>query len=659
MEENSSPPTPRDLLRIRLLGVPSVVADGEIISSFRSSRIPALFGLLASKLGGLRREYVAETLWPDKGAGEGRHNLRQTLLYIKQQFGPDFIFSDRNTVELSPTIETDLGLVLRASASLQSPAQAEQTANDAIKAYRGEFLEGFDDDWILAVRIQLAKAYVEAILFYSDCCIKTNPKRALELAELAIAAEPFLDGARARKLRALVAMGEHASAHREYGAYKKFLAAELGIDPSSLVQDALDPTAVFLLPAEESLNLVNVEGAHAVTTLIHSNRPVRGLDLAIAYAPYWAGQNLAKEGIAIVQQALEANQGSPRSDSFLLGNVAQAELLVASGHAYEAKEILAKSLPFLTNPTSHIRALNLYARIFTFSYRPREGNEYISKAVSLARNLGAKEEQIDALRYASEIAFQLEDLAAAESYAKESLPLCQEIGDWNSQASVRGQIAMIQERSGNSEESRKTIHIGLRELEGKSSYRATFTRGRFARLLEEIGDVVEAEVGYRRAIAEARTFDDPRGFAVNLTYLGDILTTQSLFDEALRCHEEALAIRQKVVEQLGEATSLRGIGRIYLATNRLKEAQEFLKESSRLYLVAGVVPGHVSVLYELARVANEMGDTNLALRIATQARHLMLGMSKLSLQTIGPGSQILLQQTEALVKEFTRQVEGS
>lgn len=634
-------------ISIKLLGVPTIEVEGRSFTSFRSNRIPALLGLLASRPGPSQRDIIADSLWPDHMSSEGRHNLRQVLLYVKQLLGDQVLIARRNTVELHPDCSSDLSTLLQVNNPLLSPGEKIEAATKAIAAYRGEFLSGYEDEWVYPVRSTCTRAYISALLLLSQHLLPTNPSRSLELADRAIQAEPYLEGARAAKIHALRTLGEEASAHKEFTNYRQLLATELGIEPSHIAIDALNQEETQP-PAIEPTN----EQAEAINFLLASNRSRYGLDLAIAMAQYWMAKGQAVHGVEPIAFALKANEKNSSSDSFLAGKVVHAELLFVTGNTYESREILVEVLPKLGKNLTRIRALILLGRISSHSYQPQAGADFAKQGLNLANAIGSAEEQIDAYRVAAEIAFQLENPELGEEYSAVCIDLARQIGDWQSFAHATSVVAMIRYRGGRLDEAISAVQTGLDELVDKQTNRAASIRIRFYRVLEEIGDVERALDGYRQGIEDIRKFRDPVNLAIALTYLGDLLTTRREYDEAVSLHNEALSIRRELWERLGEATSLRGLGRAYRKMGQLDDAQSVLRESARLFLACDALPGHASSLLELAYVSQAMGEREMALRIASRAKELLFGMSKHARQTIGPQGDLLADDADRLVRSL-------
>ena len=644
------PPT----ILVRLFGTPSIVVEGKTITTFRSNRIPALFALLSTRPGPWSREVVATALWPDSLEEDARHNLRQILLYIKQTLGESAILATRQSLSLGPGVQTSLQSVLKAQDSLLSPEDAISAATDAITAYQGALLPGFDDEWIESIRYQCNHAYVAALVRLSDNLIQSDLGRALDYIETAIQVEPFLENLRAKKIQILVAMGEQASAHRELANFRKFLDQELGIEPSKVALEALSS---FNSGASEAQDHANSNPPDdPIFSLLHSARPSRGLRLAIHMAPFWNSSGAYQHGIDTLRRAIDLSRGQVSKDLEYRAMVEISELMIRQVRFFEAQQILDRVLKAASEPAVRLAAIINLLRLLIYTYQAGQARPFLDEALSIAETIGTAEEVMDVYRWGSEIEIQLGNLEVSQQLGNQCAELARQIGDWQMFATAISQVAVALARRHRPDEANRAIQMGLHELQDKVGRHAAFTRARFSRILEELGEVELAEEGYRRAVDDARKYDDAVGLAVALTYLGDLLHASGRDDEALKYHHDSLAIRREIHEPLGEATSLRGIGRILLAKGDYDGAREALRESSRLFVLCDAEPGHASALLELARVADRCGDRERALRIAIRARDLLVGMPiPLRLQ-IGPTGDRLGDDADQLVKEISAKI---
>jgi DNA-binding SARP family transcriptional activator len=638
--------------RLNLLGVPTFETEGKTITSFRSNRLPAMMGILASKREPWSREAIAQALWPDSLSEEGRHNLRQLVLQAKKLLGENIFHASKNSLELSSGIVTDVDILFRSSDIMVAPEESVKLAEDAVATYRGEFLQGFDDDWLFFFRAECSKLYVNALMFLADHFAKDNPARSLEYAERAIAVEPYLDGARARKITALRQLGEESVAHLEYSSFKKLLATELGIEPSQLVSTALLPASKGKESAPKADSITSGI-QESMDVLLGGNRPYQGVDLALASIPFWKAKGLAEVGVELLAQAMTLNLEDANSYRSQRLKVGIADLMATKGKIFDAKEMLRKAMPSLSDGVARVRALLILARISQVINRSFESRDFVAEALRITELQDLEDERPDVLRRAADVELDLEDLHAVEDFAAK----CQEISrvrqDWQTYATCITLICEARFRRGNIDGVRDLAYSALEQLKGKSTAPAVFTRIRIYRLLEEMEGVADAEIGYRKGIDESRACNDMFGLAIVLTYLGDLMNTLGKYEEAVNNHREALDIRRTIHDKLGEATSLRGLGVAMRSLGNLDQASKYLRESAQLFLDCDAEPGHASALQELAIVSEIKGDYEMGLRIASRAKHLLVGLSPLARQKIGPRGHEILEQVDSMIKRLT------
>lgn len=593
--------------RIRLLGIPGVRTEGGWQIEFRSHRIPALLGYLASHPGPRRRERVAEALWPHRDEQEGRHNLRQTILYARRLLGDEVLVGNRKVIELQE--ESDVSLLLEYQNALGSSEEREALCERITSLPYGDFLEGFDDDWLFGVRARCADAYVGALLALANHSI---PEVALGLSDRAISIAPLMDEARAARIRILRRNGEEHAARREFESYRELLAKELALEPSRLVSEALEEERE--LPSRPQAPIETT-----VSLLLDSHRPSQGVNLATAFVPAWILEGRVEVGIATLTQALERCPGHEPGRPEL----GLAALYAAASRFYESRSVLDEVLRDAIDSATRFRALIMRCRQNAAFFRTAEAEADI--APLLAEIDGQPiETQVDGYRCAAEVAYQLRKTTDCERYCLKCIRLANRIADWEASASCAIVLAFARFREGRTEEALDAAHGALAQLKERRTPKAAFTRVRIYRFLEEVGNVEEAIAGYRAGVEESRRLKDFFGYDVALTYLGDALTKMGRYEEALLMHRRALESRMEHPEPLGIATSYRGIACALTGLNRSAEAREAAQNSSRIFLENRDMPGHASSLLVLSDIAEYSGDQDLARRLASRAHDILL-----------------------------------
>jgi DNA-binding SARP family transcriptional activator len=167
-----------DLLSIKLLGSPEVKLEGRNLWFGRKKAL-ALLCYLATEGGKRPRAELAEFLWPQSDTRRARTDLRSTLAGIRKSLGEEggrggsegdrLLAVDGDLLGVKPRgVELDLR-ALEAALSLARRETSDTAVGSrdviahlegALKAYRGDFMEGFSlrdapefELWVEAERV--------------------------------------------------------------------------------------------------------------------------------------------------------------------------------------------------------------------------------------------------------------------------------------------------------------------------------------------------------------------------------------------------------------------------------------------------------------------------------------------------------------------------
>jgi predicted ATPase/tetratricopeptide (TPR) repeat protein len=161
---SSSPPLPSGTpaaLQLRLLGAVEVCSGHADPIHWPSRAAAALLARLAlAPQRAHPREELVELLWPGVALDVGRNRLRQTLSTLKSllEAGPaagPVISADRSALRLLP------GTLVCDAVEFERQVRAGAWA-DALASYRGEFMPGHYDDWVLETRARLEALHERA-----------------------------------------------------------------------------------------------------------------------------------------------------------------------------------------------------------------------------------------------------------------------------------------------------------------------------------------------------------------------------------------------------------------------------------------------------------------------------------------------------------------
>jgi len=245
-----TPAAPHELA-VSLLGRCTARAGAAVVdeSHWRTQKSMLLFAFLAARGGRPVPDAVlCGTFWPESDDEHAKSSLRNALYQVRAALGtvlgtpPDI---ERNrctrTVTLRQSMATDVeqfedGVAEAATLFADGqPAQAWQHLQAVLPLYRGEFLEGFEDDWILARRAQLADVHLRALHLAARCHLALDVAAAAErVARDAIALDDLREDLHADLIEALAGQGRRGEALRHYREVVAHFEAEIGAVPSTL-----------------------------------------------------------------------------------------------------------------------------------------------------------------------------------------------------------------------------------------------------------------------------------------------------------------------------------------------------------------------------------------------------------------------------------------
>jgi DNA-binding SARP family transcriptional activator len=122
--------------------------------------------------------------------------------------------------------------------ALATPGRLPDTAAaelcHGLALYRGELLDGFFDDWILAEREQLRALYIRGQLRLLDHFIAGDEvEAAIECGREVLRLDPLRESVHRRMMALYAGNGEPAAARRQFARLVQLLQEELGVAPAA------------------------------------------------------------------------------------------------------------------------------------------------------------------------------------------------------------------------------------------------------------------------------------------------------------------------------------------------------------------------------------------------------------------------------------------
>lgn len=252
-------------LEIRLLGNFFVQYNHTPLTNFSDRQQSLLAYLLLNAGQSQARQQIAFLFWPESGDQQAKTNLRQLLHHLRQSW-PDFhhyLRISSKAIQWNPDWEWSVDTVqfqtlLQQAHETTSMVERCQLLTTAIGHYRGDLVPACYDDWIIPLREQFRRQFINA----QEALIQAYEGQgayqlAIDWAEQLLQTDPLYEEGYRELMRLHALTNNRASALRVYHTCETVLQQELGVEPSPATheqyQRLLQVTTPAVQPATGSL----------------------------------------------------------------------------------------------------------------------------------------------------------------------------------------------------------------------------------------------------------------------------------------------------------------------------------------------------------------------------------------------------------------------
>jgi DNA-binding SARP family transcriptional activator/predicted ATPase len=312
-------------LKLQFLGSFKAQLNGQTVIESRAKRIEALLAFLAIESDQAhRRERLVGLLFPEIPDEQARTNLRQTLTRLRraiddQKAEPPFLLITRESTQFNRESDYFLDVENFTDSLYGCPKHRPERDRDcqdcieglhnAVKLYRGPFLEGFSlddstafEDWVVIKREQYQEEALAALQDLADYHERRGSYAiSTEYVRHQLRLEPWKEEAHRQLMRLLAYQGQRSAALLQYKTLKSILEDELGVEPLSETQSLFDsiraarddrpfqlpPRTANFLGRDQELALLNEYLAHPKKQLITLTGPGGSGKTAIATETGW------------------------------------------------------------------------------------------------------------------------------------------------------------------------------------------------------------------------------------------------------------------------------------------------------------------------------------------------------------------------------------
>jgi DNA-binding SARP family transcriptional activator len=218
----AAPRSAQATVDVYALGPGFVLRQNQTIDAWEG-HLPRLLLFFALERPAVTRAEICAAFWPELDVEQAVNVFHVTKRRLHKALGLDALAHQDGFYLLNPDIafRSDLSEFAEhlTSARAAAPADRPTFLQQALDLYRGPYLQGHDDAWIMARRRDYLDGYLEALSGLADAQIEANRhEQALALLLRALAADPMRPALQARTLQLYIDLGRRYEAAAHYQA---------------------------------------------------------------------------------------------------------------------------------------------------------------------------------------------------------------------------------------------------------------------------------------------------------------------------------------------------------------------------------------------------------------------------------------------------------
>jgi ABC-type oligopeptide transport system substrate-binding subunit/DNA-binding SARP family transcriptional activator len=217
-------------LRFYFLGTLDIRYDDQLLPKPPTLKSQSLLAyLIVHRHQPQPRDRLVGLFWSDRPEHKARSSLSTALWHIRRCLPTDCIMSDPHAVQFDPHAELWLDIDEFGSHLSQDDMEHLQAA---VALYRGDFLDGFYDDWIINERYRLETLFSEALArLMVGQEARGEHGAALSTALRLLDRDPLREDAHRLAMRAYCWLGQRNAAMEQYRRCREIVQVELGAEP--------------------------------------------------------------------------------------------------------------------------------------------------------------------------------------------------------------------------------------------------------------------------------------------------------------------------------------------------------------------------------------------------------------------------------------------
>jgi DNA-binding SARP family transcriptional activator len=373
-----------DVVRVSLLGEQVIAGAGAGVRA-RSSRTVALVAFLAAHAGSPQpRQRIAGLFWPDSTDAQALTNLRRELHQLRQILAgepalavtsTDLCWRDTATCRVDLRVFDIERRAAQTAAAGGDDDGVRAHAASAIAEYRGDFLPGMYDDWVLGVRSEIERQCVGLCDLLGETLARRGDLAgAVEVARRRIGLQPLEEVGYRTLMRLQADLGDRAGAVSTYHHCASVLERELGVVPDPATRQLFQRLMARADSGRETLPAAQAAPGRSGPAAARIVGRSRDLDMLQGL---WQAAAAGSRGLAVVRGG--AGVGKTRLVTEVAGRALHHGAVVASSQCFgtSGRLALAPVADWLRNPAVHsaVATLDPAWRTEVGRLVPTEGHE--------------------------------------------------------------------------------------------------------------------------------------------------------------------------------------------------------------------------------------------------------------------------------------------
>lgn len=181
------------------------------------------------------RSAVAGTLWPETTEARAAANLRSALWRLRAPgSGAALVDATSTHLALGGGVWVDVREAGQLAARLLAGGDRDLVVAVDVRSFCGELLPDLWDSWLVVERERVRQLHLHALERLSEDLVgRGRHAHAVMAAMAAVEMDPLRESANRVLIAAHLAEGNRVDALRQFGAYRRLLADELGLAPSA------------------------------------------------------------------------------------------------------------------------------------------------------------------------------------------------------------------------------------------------------------------------------------------------------------------------------------------------------------------------------------------------------------------------------------------